>query len=224
MSAVQFGSGNGRRVAVLRRPADRVQRPPEVEVVLVVPGVDRRVGRRQVLHREETGAVGGVEVIPCDELAGDVVPARDGVALPPLGDVRLLVRAGGAGRPAASPLTSLKSVRLCGAVERGWTSGAELRRALHQERLHAADPRGRVVAPRAAEARPVSRARCSAPTETARTVHRPVLASIMACAAAVPAAIPMSLNGESGIAFFDALYCVSSDASRAALSSGNVML
>jgi hypothetical protein len=45
----------------------------------------------------------------------------------------------------------------------------------------------------------------------------------MACAAAVPAAIPMSLNGESGIAFFDALYCVSRDVSRAPLV-GKVML
>jgi hypothetical protein len=39
----------------------------------------------------------------------------------------------------------------------------------------------------------------------------------MACAAEVPAAIPISLNGESGMAFFDALYCVSSDASRVSL-------
>ena len=43
------------------------------------------------------------------------------------------------------------------------------------------------------------------------------LASIIACAAAVPAAIPLSLNGDSGIAFFEALYCVSSDVSRAPL-------
>ena len=50
----------------------------------------------------------------------------------------------------------------------------------------------------------------------------PCLASIIASAAAVPAAIPMFLNGESGIAFFEALYCVSSDASTAALV-GNVM-
>ena len=45
----------------------------------------------------------------------------------------------------------------------------------------------------------------------------------MACAAAVPAAIPMFLNGESGIAFVAAWYCDASDASRVALL-GNVML
>src|SRR4051812_31814369 len=45
----------------------------------------------------------------------------------------------------------------------------------------------------------------------------PFLASIMACAAAVPAATPMSLNGESGIACSDASYCVSSEVSTLAL-------
>src|SRR5207344_697631 len=79
----------GRGVVVVRRPADRLKRPPAAEVVLVVPGVDRCVGRCQVLHREETCAVSSVEMVSCDELAGDVVPARDGVALPPLGDIRL---------------------------------------------------------------------------------------------------------------------------------------
>src|SRR5262245_24908310 len=48
-------------------------------------------------------------------------------------------------------------------------------------------------------------------------------ASIMASAAAVPAAIPMFLKDESGIEFVHALYCVSSDASTAPLV-GNVML
>src|SRR4026207_565739 len=46
------------------------------------------------------------------------------------------------------------------------------------------------------------------------------LESIIACAAAVPAAIPIFLNGESGMAFFDALYCASSDASTVALNAG----
>jgi hypothetical protein len=36
--------GNGRVVSILRRSNDRAPRPPEVEVVLVVPSVDRRVG------------------------------------------------------------------------------------------------------------------------------------------------------------------------------------
>ena len=83
-----------RGVAVGCRPADRLKRPPEAEVVLVVPGVDRRVRRREVLHREKTGGVGNVEMVSCDELAGDVVPARHRVALPPLGDIRLVCRYG----------------------------------------------------------------------------------------------------------------------------------
>ena len=45
----------------------------------------------------------------------------------------------------------------------------------------------------------------------------------MASAAAVPAATPMFLNGESGIAFVAVWYCDASDASRVALL-GNVML
>ena len=51
----------------------------------------------------------------------------------------------------------------------------------------------------------------------------PCLAPIIACAAAVPAAIPMFLNGVSGIAFVAASYCDASVVSRAALL-GNVML
>ncbi len=51
----------------------------------------------------------------------------------------------------------------------------------------------------------------------------PCLASIMACAAAVPAAIPMFLNGESGIAFVAVWYCDASVASSVALLA-NVML
>ena len=113
-SGVQFGTGEVCRIALQRlaRPADRLKRPPEAEMVLVVPVVDRRVGRCQVLHREETCAVSSVEMVACDELAGDVVPAHDGVALPPLGDIRLDSPFG----PRASPrrrrqalLTSLNS-------------------------------------------------------------------------------------------------------------------
>ena len=66
-----------RGVVVLCRSWDGVPRPPEVEVVLVVPAVDRRVRSGQVLQRQEPRAVGGVEVVPCDELAGDLVPAQD---------------------------------------------------------------------------------------------------------------------------------------------------
>jgi hypothetical protein len=49
------------------------------------------------------------------------------------------------------------------------------------------------------------------------------LASIMASAAAVPAAMPRSLNDEAGIAFVEASYCASSEASTVALV-GKVML
>jgi hypothetical protein len=61
-------------VSILQRSWNRVPRPPEVEVVLVVPAVDRRVRPAQVLQREESRAVGGVEVVPCDELPCDFVP------------------------------------------------------------------------------------------------------------------------------------------------------
>ncbi len=134
----------GRRwVAILLRPRDGVPRPPEVEVILVVPAVDRCVGRAQVLHCEQPGGVGGVEVVPCDELAGHLVPAPGGCALPPLGEVRLIVRPSRARGPAeACDLVEL--LRLGGAVECGWRNTTELRRALDQERLHPAHPWGRV--------------------------------------------------------------------------------
>ena len=95
MSGVQVEVRRSRGVAVVCRPADRLKRSPEAEVVLVVPGVDRRVRGREVFHREKTGGVGNVEMVSCDELAGDVVPPRHWVALPPLGDVRLVSRSGG---------------------------------------------------------------------------------------------------------------------------------
>ena len=96
--------GNRRGVVVLTRPRDRVPRPPEVVVVLVVPAVDRRIRPAQVLQCQEPCAVGGVEVIPRDELSGDFVPAQDGRALPPLGDVRLVIRPGGEPRGSAEIL------------------------------------------------------------------------------------------------------------------------
>ena len=123
MSAVQAGVGHRRGVAVLRRSWDRVPRPPEVEVVLVVPAVDRRVRPAQVLQREEPRAVGGVEAVPCDELPGDLVPAQNGCALPPLGDVRLLGRSGSSRSLLPRLLTSLNSSAHCGLSSAG--GGAE---------------------------------------------------------------------------------------------------
>ena len=166
-----------RGVAVLRSPADRLKRPPEAEVVLVVPVVDRRVRCREVLHREETCALHRVEIVPCDELPGDVVPARDGVALPPLGDVRLGCGPG-RGRHhavAAERLDLVELRRVGGAGECKRTGGTELRRALHQERLDAAHPGvGRAPSCRWASPDPRTQGSRSGRTETARTVHRPV--------------------------------------------------
>ena len=54
----------------------------------------------EVLHRQQPGGVGGVEVVPGDELAGHLVPAPSGCALPPPGDVGLIGRASRAGGPA----------------------------------------------------------------------------------------------------------------------------
>ncbi len=67
-------------VSILQRSGNRVPRPPEVVVVLVVPAVDRRVRPAQVLQREEPCAVCGVETGPCDELPGDFVPTRNRVS------------------------------------------------------------------------------------------------------------------------------------------------
>src|ERR687897_1821838 len=119
------GVGFGGGVAVLAGAYDRVPGPPEVVVVLVVPAGDRRVGAAEVLQREQPGAVGGAQVGAGDELAGDLVPADDRCALPPLGEVGLLIGAGGAGGPAES----LDLVELGGplcAGQRRWGRGAEL--------------------------------------------------------------------------------------------------
>ena len=104
--------GGRRRVGVLVRPRNRVPRPPEVEVVLVVPAVDPRVRRAQVRHREDSRAVGDVQPVPCDEVTGDGVPARDRRALPP---TRVYVWSAVRVEPVADPsaLTSLTSAAHC---------------------------------------------------------------------------------------------------------------
>ena len=133
----------------------------------------------QVLQREESRGVGGVEVVPGDELPGDFVPTQTGCALPPLGDVRLVaVRVSFRVEPVSAEVLDLVELsRPLRAVERGRWHAAELRRALDEERLHAAHPWGRIEdrlpGRRIDERLPLSDAGVLAPTETARTVRRP---------------------------------------------------
>ena len=165
----------GAVVLVVQRRGDRVPRPPEVEVVLVVPAVDRRVRAAEVLQREEPRAVGGVEAGPFDELTGDFVPAQDGCALPPLGDVRLRVTPGHA-VDSAEALDLVELGRPLLAAKGGRWRAAELRRALDEERFHEAHPWGRVEDRPHRHRREAAsvRLRSSASTETARTVRRPL--------------------------------------------------
>ena len=201
-SAVQVESVVGAGIAVVQRRGDRVPRPPEVEVVLVVPAVDRRVRPTQVLQREESRGVGGVEVVACDELPGDLVPTQDGCALPPLGLVRLHLsraviprRAGGS----AEGLDLVELSRPLRAVQRGRWHAAELRRALDEERLHAGPPMGsdRGSAPPIAlsERHPLSDGRCSRSHWDGPNRPSPTLASSMALAACVPDRDALPLAG-----------------------------
>ena len=73
---------------------------------------------------------------------------RHGCALPPLGDVRLLLGAGRAGGPTQG-LDLVELGRPLRALERGRWHRTELRGALDQERPHVAHPRGRVEQRRA---------------------------------------------------------------------------
>ena len=168
--------GRSIRVALRRlpRPADRLKRPPEVEVVLVVPAVDRRVRAAQVHHREETRTVGGVEVVSCDEVSRDRAPAHDGVALPEDRVVRLGRRA--VVEHLAVAAERLDLVELCrvgGARQGAGAGAAELRRALHEERLDAAHPRSRVL-----HHRPVRRHRVPVPDGRVRHPLRRPEASV----------------------------------------------
>src|SRR4029079_2142468 len=131
------------RIAILSGSGDRVPRPPEVEVVLVVPTVDRRVRPTHVQQCEESRAVGGVAIVPRDELPGDVVPTDAWGALPPPGVEGLLVGPGRAGSPAEG-LHLIEFSRVLRAIKRGRWHAAELRRALEEEGLHTADPGGRI--------------------------------------------------------------------------------
>jgi hypothetical protein len=66
--------GLGRRVAVRGCLADRRDRAPEVPVVLVVPAADDAVGRGQVRHRIEAGALDDVETSGRGQRPEDAVP------------------------------------------------------------------------------------------------------------------------------------------------------
>ena len=130
-------------VPVLGHSCKCVPRPPEVEVVLVVPAVDRRVRSAEVLQCEEPCALGSVEVGSCDELPGDFVPALDGRTLPPPGDVGLLGGPGRAGGPAEA-LTSLNSVAHCWLSSAGGGAERNCEEFSDEERPHTSDPRRRV--------------------------------------------------------------------------------
>jgi hypothetical protein len=137
------GVGLGVRVAVLIRPLDRRPGPPKIPVVLVVPGVDRRIGAAQVHHREQECAVVEVDGVLINEVPGDCVPRepRPAGALPEERDVRLLGCADGAVRR-AERLDLVEVLRVRGAGKRVRAVCTKLRGALHQKRPHAADPRG----------------------------------------------------------------------------------
>src|SRR4029078_9804738 len=107
------------------------------------PASDSRAGPAQVRQGEEPRHVGGDEIGPRDELPGDFVPTQYGCALPPTGDVRLLIRSGRAVGPAQA-LDLVELGRPLLAVERGRWRRTELRGALDEERPHIAHPRGRV--------------------------------------------------------------------------------
>ena len=153
---------------------DRVPRPPEVEVVLVVPAIDRRIGPTHVLQREESRRVGGAEIVPCDELSGDFVPAKDRCALPPPGDVCLGVSPDHAVALPRS-LTSLNSIAHCALSSAG---GGALRNCdeLWMRNGFTSPAHGvgsRIGSIHRIEKRhPVSDDAGSAPTETARTARR----------------------------------------------------
>ena len=118
MSAVQVASAIRGGVPVLRRSWDRVPRPPEVEVVLVVPAVDRRVRPAQVLQREEPRAVGGVETGPGDELRGRPRSSSDRVRSATTWRCTSGRRSGSCWSALPRLLTSLNSVAHC------WLSSA----------------------------------------------------------------------------------------------------
>ena len=139
-------------VAVIGRPGDRIDGPPEVEVVLVVPAVDDRVGGGQVHHREQPGAVGeGRDRGPrsghapsCSRRARRR-QSRTGQRASAAGVRKVVI----APSPPSS-FTSLNSAAWrCSRARRA--SRAELRRALDQERLHATYPRRRIECDRAVQ-------------------------------------------------------------------------
>ena len=65
MSAVHAASGSVAGLPSLVRLVDRLPRPPEVPVVLVVPAADRRVRAAQVQLREQQRAVSDVDGRSC---------------------------------------------------------------------------------------------------------------------------------------------------------------
>ena len=135
--------GRGVWIAVGLREADRVDRPPPLARVLVLPAHDRRVGRGQRDHAEQAGVLRGAEPVARGQLAHDAAVEPHRVGLPEDRRHRLV---GGAIRAVelAEALDLVQVTRVGAAGQRGRSVGQEPARVRDQERPHVADPPRRV--------------------------------------------------------------------------------
>ena len=174
-------------VAVGVRPANRLTWPPEVEVVLVVPAVDRGVCAGQIQHREQERAVSEIDAVAGSSTRSRATSLHNTAGPPALcQQMALCVWSECAGRRgphdavAAEGLDLVEVRRVRVAGERVRAGGTELRGALQQERLDPADP-GRGVEDRHLAWRPTvaasNRPRCDGPTAMGRSVRHPAVRS-----------------------------------------------
>ena len=189
-----------RRVAVLRRPRDRVPRPPEVPVVLVVPAVDRRVGSAEVLHRQGAGRCRR-RPRPSRRASS---ARRSSSSRPACSATNGRCRSVGRPDRAVHRADRLDLVELRGPGRTGQVvrpARAELRGGLEDERASPRRPRAwdrGSAAPCRVVAATSARGRCSAPTARARSGRRPGVPRSSPRLRRSRRRSPVVLNGPSG--------------------------
>ena len=130
-------------VPVVQRPRDRVPRPPEVEVVLVVQQLIAASAPAMFSSARSlalSAALRSLRAMSCRATSFQLRPGA--LCHQRAMKVWSSVRAALSTRPRRLDLVELSGVLR--AVERGRRNAPELRRALDEERRHAADPRSRI--------------------------------------------------------------------------------
>jgi hypothetical protein len=124
----------GLSIAVLVRAVNRVDRPPEEEVVLRLEAGDHRVRCRDVHECQQSRGLSEIEAAAVRELAESAAPLHERVLDPETSGVGLFLRSNGAVRSAIR-LDLCEVRRVATAIEVEWAVWPEVGRRVERERL-----------------------------------------------------------------------------------------